>query len=285
MSSQQFLISISSLFSATVYLWSAVAYEYEDYYKHISPIHVTTILFYFNIFLINIKFNNTKLSKIVNILLITFTSGLIVAGDLYSYFIDESHEDNKVIIIYLLYAVVDGVYGLILIILAYKDYKSSLTNDEHNLSRLFCLQFAYAITTLSQVIPLYMERQIALTNDFVYLFWLLYILDEKTSFRYLSSNVNDNDSEINLSVKKPLLLIIIDKIFVIFFVIATIVSVYLYTIIYVVHNNNNNDTLILVRDIASFTSNFSFYIWSLTSFYHSPQSNNNGSNMEYHAIK
>ncbi|AYV76142.1 MAG: hypothetical protein Terrestrivirus4_190 [Terrestrivirus sp.] len=287
----QYGIAISTLVAAIVYLWSAIAYKYEDYYKHISPLHVTTILFYFNIFLINIKLDNYfKISKLVNGFFIALTMGLVVVGDLYYYVIEEAHEPDKFILLYLLYAIIDGGYGIILIVLNCLHYESRLNIDQHRLGRLLCLQFAYVITTLSQIIPLYMEKQIALTNDFVYLFWLLYIMDEKTSFRYISSEVdprmgNSISSEeissssqrmteidtntIQTTIKKPLACIVFEKIFATIFIISTVISVYVFTITTTVHNDNDS-MLIFMRDIASFVSNFCFYMWTLTSFYRVP---------------
>ena len=61
------LMSIMSIIASLFFFWNVTAYQDEDYYKLISPLHVTTIIFYFNIFLINIKFKNKKLSKLFNI--------------------------------------------------------------------------------------------------------------------------------------------------------------------------------------------------------------------------
>ncbi|AYV75708.1 MAG: hypothetical protein Terrestrivirus2_216 [Terrestrivirus sp.] len=261
------LIAITSLISASIYLWSATAYKYEDFYKHVSPLHVTTILFYFNVFLINIKIpNSNKLSKFINIIFIFCTIGFVVSGDLYSYFKEESHPEGKLTILYLLFAITELIYGIILVILNIKNCESRLMSNEQRLIRLLCLQFAYIITTLTQVIPLYMQKKIPLTNDFVYLFWLLYILDEKTSSKYISTTIETTPLQDNKAMSKSTRYRILNRIFATIFIIATVMSVYTFSVIN--FSSNDDDTyLASFRDITSFIANLCFYGWSLMSFY------------------
>ena len=164
-------IAVSTLIAASVFLWSVTAYQYVEFYKLVSPLHVSTILFYFNVFMIGIRLRDyILLSKIINFLFLLCIFGFIVAADLYYYFKKQSHESYKHENIYIVMTFVDASYGVILIFMNWFNYGSILIEDKHKLTRLIFLQIGYVVTTFSQVIPLYMAKQIQLTNDFVYLF-------------------------------------------------------------------------------------------------------------------
>ena len=263
------LIAITSLISASIYLWSAIAYKHEEFYKHVSPLSVCMILFYFNVFMVNIKIeNNIKLSKFINILFVFCIVGFVVFSNIYNFFVDSSHPIETSIIRYFMFGILEFLYGGVLICLIAMDYESRLMDNEDKLIRLFCLQFAYIITTLSQVIPLYMQKQIPLTNDFVYLFWLLYILDENTNIKKKSISHNfpevteyENIKDYEAEGKKKFF----NKMFAVIFVVATVISVYLFSVVN--YYDENNRVIYILRDVMSFISSFCFYGWSLLSFH------------------
>jgi hypothetical protein len=268
------LIATTSLLSASIYLWSAIAYKHAEFYKHISSLSVCMIIFHFNVFMINIKIKNSpRISKFINICFIFCVTGFVVFSNIYNYFIDASHPIETSIITYLMFGVLECVYGIVLIALISVNYTSRLMDNENQLIRLFCLQFAYIITTLSQVIPLYMQKKIPLTNDFVYLFWLLFILDENTNFRrkvrdYYDRYNSSNDimfKEIDVHEVEKTSRYVAEKMFAVIFVIATVIGVYLFSVIN--YNDDNGKALLILRDIMSFISCTSFYVWTLLSFH------------------
>lgn len=273
-------VAISTLIAAIVYLWNATAYPYEDFYKLVSPLHVCTIMFYFNVFMVGFRIEKRMLmTKIINLVILFLIFGFIIAGDLYICFKEGTQDSYATEGFSIAIVAIDSLYAIILIIMNWYNFVSTLALNKKKLARLIFLQIGYIVMSFSQIIPLYMEKQIPLTNDFIFSFWLLFILGEKTDFRYGNSNMDDSESDsdsqrsrtnsnhsVNSQDNNTISPIqkIVQRISAIVFTIATVIGVYIFTVITSIEEDNT--IWHTIQDIASITSNIGFYIWTLTTF-------------------
>lgn len=230
----------SCIIAAVFFLWNAIVYDNSEFYKHVSPLHVISMIFYFNIFLINLKLENRKLSKNMNILLILLSSGIIIAGDVYTY------EHNKEEFMHIVYILIDIAYSFFLIVLAVENHESRLSKDTHSIIILMALQFGYSLTIFSQVIPLYMQKKIPLSNDFAYVFWMLYILQSIVKKKEVME-------------KKNIIVIIC-------YFTSTLVAVYLFSVVNERSGEIEPGVLSTVRKFSLFFSNLFLYLWSIFTF-------------------
>jgi hypothetical protein len=267
------LILLGSIF----FVWSAYLLEEDSTYLILSPIHIVMMLFYFNIFLIRFNFKSYPiLSKVVNMSIISLAGGLFVYGDIVYHGLS-SNQHQHTPQLYIGYIVIDSVNTLVLIIFNYYGYRSTFLNYGKEILVLLGFQYVYILNLLSQVIPLYTEKKIALTNDFAFMFWMIFILEEawRTLRKQERNKVVDiNDTSNNIAYETtPLLhhkksesriIYVFNILFLVCFYVTATASMYFYVVINML--DNHNLFLLSVWDYCLLSSNICFYLWTFTTF-------------------
>lgn len=186
------------LLAAFSFIWSAYLLRDNDRYRVLSPIHIIIMTFYFNIFLVRFDFDYyPRLTKFINIIVTLLAGGMFVYGDIAYYLIssggqyDNQHSPQ----VYITYIIIDSINMLVLSAFHYFNYKSHFLGVRRDILVLLGLQYVYILNLLTQVIPLYTESKIALTNDFVFMFWMIFILEERWRRSKNSDKVDVVDSD------------------------------------------------------------------------------------------
>jgi len=285
------------LIGAIFFVWSGYLLGEDESYLVLSPIHIVMMLFYFNVFLVNFNFVlYPRLSKIVNMVTI-FTAGILfVYGDIVYYgrtklLPPSSGQQQHAPSIYLIYGSIDAINILVLVGLNYFDYKCTFLKTSKDILVLLGFQYIYILNMLSQVIPLYSEKKIALTNDFAFLFWMIFILeeawramrrqernkvaehnvdrmanDEEAQLITNNSNVNNYNTNSNAITNrnKGNIKFVFHFLFLICFYATATASLYFYVIINILDHSGTK--LSTVWDYCLLSSNTMFYLWTFTTF-------------------
>jgi len=272
--------------AAFFFIWSAYLLKDDAAYLLLSPIHIIVMMFYFNVFLINFNFDSdvrSKLSRLVNMISIFLAGSLFVYGDVVYYMVSTDHyQSQHSAEVYIGYIIIDTINMVVLLVLHYYNYTSRFLKTNKDVSLLLGFQFIYILNLMSQVIPLYTERTIPLTNDFAFMFWMIFILEEKWRRSVVDNSVvvNRNNSVISwgnnkvdeetalinstIRPKKGQTRIVIRSLLLVCFYITASVSMYLYVVINMLDRHEH--TLMLIWDYFLLTANSAFYLWTYTTF-------------------
>lgn len=272
--------------AAFFFIWSAYLLKDDAAYLLLSPIHIIVMMFYFNVFLINFNFDSdvrSKLSRLVNMISIFLAGSLFVYGDVVYYMVSTDHyQSQHSAEVYIGYIIIDTINMVVLLVLHYYNYTSRFLKTNKDVSLLLGFQFIYILNLMSQVIPLYTERTIPLTNDFAFMFWMIFILEEKWRRSVVDNSVvvNRNNSVISwgnnkvdeetalinstIRLKKGQTRIVIRSLLLVCFYITASVSMYLYVVINMLDRHEH--TLMLIWDYFLLTANSAFYLWTYTTF-------------------
>jgi hypothetical protein len=279
--------TILVLIGATFFVWSAYLIDNSDTYLILSPIHIVIMTFYFNMFLIRFNFPSyPKVTRCLNMLVNILTGVMFVYGDVVYYHNSKQHEQHQhAPATYISYIVIDSLNVMVLLLFNYNDYKSGFLKSHKDILFLLGWQFIYILNLLSQVVPLYSRHKIALTNDFVFMFWMIFILEEvwrdlrkkkekrilddieRNSIRYHYNSLNDIStsslSSISITHTSPFKYYVGHILLLLFYIVST-ASIYFYVTINML--DNNNTILFMYWDICLLTANSLFYLWTFTTF-------------------
>jgi len=249
---------------SAAYLFNTPTILAYDFYSYFAPLHLCLLMYYFNSFLFYIHWEKYPIfSKYLNIFLYFIILCSVVSGDINSYLYCSSKNCSKKTY-YLIHITVDSSYLFILMILRFFNRKSIFCKDENDYTVLLTLQYMYILTLISQVVPIYAEKNIEITNDFTFIFWVGFIIEE--TWR---KNINNKQNEETLpliinEVKTVNIKTIFTKIILFLFILCSTISLYFFVIIYMTTTAGENMKNIWIIILTA--TNILFYIWTLTTF-------------------
>ena len=163
-----FLVLIGSL----SFLWYSIHSTGELSYKN-TAVDICLIMFWFNMFHIHFYSENyPNIAKSINIFYIFIIACITLTGDVLLYINNTSIYKN----IYICYIILDFIYLLTLTFLRLYDYRTTFISTKSDMVILLGFQYGWFVNLISQIIPIYSDRRMPLTNDFV--FWSIFIAEE-----------------------------------------------------------------------------------------------------------
>lgn len=252
------------LIGSSSFLWNAFQSVKNIYYKN-TVIDICLIMFWFNLFHIHLYSEKwPKLFKILNIIYISLIASLIISADIIMY-INNSYKYSN---IYLYYAILDFTYLFTLAIFRLYDYRTLFISTKSDLVILLGFQYGWFISLISQVIPIYAEKRMTLTNDFALVFWSIFIAEEiyrhhtidKTRKEIMIIGQINNINETFTTNKWSNW----TKGFYLLLSCLTIICTYFFTEVNTIIEPDNNITL--GYTICSFLNNLIFDLWTFSTF-------------------